>query len=310
MACTRAGHAEIGRLLLELGGLQRRILFHRAIHPALRRLFGRQFRTKIIRQALQVAHRLAGQFGQRAIGIVQAIAVQDGVRAGAVVLGARFMHVGDRGQTDFQALLGIVELLLGGRFVGLRGGQRFDGNQHIEVGRRRTRDQLLVGGVEVVIGRRAVGAFGTQVGDTAPVEDRLAQRGAVGTALGIADVVDVAQRIGLDTARTTTVVALVAHRTVELRQQRGTRLHLAFLGVQRIGLCDRQLGIPGPRQIEGLEQVGGAGAEGQGKGEREYEGATAHAGSLFILRRRTSAPGRHRQGRRDRSRTTIRRGRR
>jgi len=76
------------------------------------------------------------------------------------------------------------------------------------------------------------------------------------------------------------MVQRVADAAVDLRQQRRTRLHRAFLVEQTGGLGDGQLRIAGARQLIGLHQVGGAGRGRQGQGEREYEGATAHAGFL------------------------------
>src|SRR5690606_8739693 len=125
------------------------------------------------REGAQVAHRLAGQLGQGLVGVLQRTAGEAGVGAGLVVLGAGLVHAGDRGQARFQALVGVVELALGGGLVGLGRGQRLDRHQHVEVGGGGTHHQVVAGGGQVLVGGGAQGALGAQAGELAPVEQRL-----------------------------------------------------------------------------------------------------------------------------------------
>src|SRR3546814_7324394 len=58
-------------------------------------------------------------------------------------------------------------------------GQGLDRHQHVEVRRRGAGDQGVVRRLEVVVGRVAERALPAQVGEAAPVEDRLVEVGAV-----------------------------------------------------------------------------------------------------------------------------------
>src|SRR5690606_34615946 len=151
---------------------------------------------------------------------------QDGVGACLVVLGAGFVHVGDRGQAHFQALVGIVELLLGRSFVGLGSGQRFNRHQHVEVGGGGAHDKIIVGRIQREVGGVADVALRTQGGELAPVEQGLAAVDAVVAGLAggaAADAINLYAR------------AIQRCLTVDLREQRCTCLYLAFLGVEPVG---------------------------------------------------------------------------
>src|SRR5690606_13245772 len=132
---------------------------------------GRKLGAEVFRQALEVGDGRAGDLGQRLVGVGQGVALGDGVGAGAVVLGARLVHVGDRRQADFQALVGVVELALERRFGGLGGGQGLDRHQHVEVRGGGAGDQRVARGLQVEVGSAAEGVLPAQVGDAAPVED-------------------------------------------------------------------------------------------------------------------------------------------
>src|SRR5690606_40488501 len=106
------------------------------------------------------------------VGVLQGVAGEDGVGAGLVVLGAGLVHVGDRGQAHFQALVGVVELALAGGLVGLGGGQGLDRHQYVEVGGGGAHHQVVAGGGQVLVGGGAERALGAQGGEVAPVEQR------------------------------------------------------------------------------------------------------------------------------------------
>lgn len=97
---------------------------------------GRHFRAELVGQCTQTNYGLAGEFSQCLVVILQRVAGVDGVGARLVVLSAGFVHVGDRCQAHFQTLVGVVELLLCCRFVGLGCRQRLDPHQYLEIRRR------------------------------------------------------------------------------------------------------------------------------------------------------------------------------
>ncbi|MNS91760.1 hypothetical protein D3C72_1258690 [compost metagenome] len=300
MATTGRLHAGFGGTDLQFLRLQRRVLRGCLLHQLVQvAAVGRHFRTEIGRQALQVHHRLAGQFGQGLVVVGQGVLRNDRVGARLVVLGACFVHVGDRRQAHFQALVGEVELLLRGRFVGLCGVQRFDRHQHVEVGRRGAHDQVVVGRVEGEISRLAQLALRTQVVDLRPVEQRLGAIDRVVAALA-GDRARVGIGIGLATR------AVQRGLAIDLRQQGSTRLHGAFLVVQPGGFGGGQLRVAIARHFIDLQQVGGMGGQRQqGSGQRNSEGSADHCGFLG-LRGGTGGPGRHHAGNRYRSRTATR----
>ena len=112
MAGARGVNAGLGRTQFEFLRLQRGIAVDRGLHPATDVERRRQFGLEVLRQRLERTHFFAGDFLQRAIRVFQRIAGDDSVGAGAVVLRAGFVHVGDRGEAYFKALVGEVELLL------------------------------------------------------------------------------------------------------------------------------------------------------------------------------------------------------
>ena len=269
MAAARGLDAGFGRAGRQLAGTQRGIAVDRAGNPAIGLgVAGRQLRPVVGRQRAQVGHRLAGQLVQGLVGVGQRVAGQDGAGAGLVVLGAGFMHVGDRGQAHFQALVRIVELALAGGLVGLGRRQRLDRHQHVEIGRGGAHHQAVIGRVQVVVGGLAERTLGAQAGELAPVEQGLAGAQAVAAA-GAGERSAHALRLG---AR-----AGDGGVAGQLRQQRGAGLDLAFLVVQRVGLGDRQLGVAAAGHFIGLQQVGGlGGARGQGGGQGQGEGSADH----------------------------------
>ena len=132
--------------------LQRRVVVDRRLRPSVGvACSAGSCRLEVFRQALEVGDRLAGDFGQRLVGVLERVARDDRVGARAVVLRARFVHVGDRRQAHFQALAGEVELLLQRGLRGFGGGQRFDLHQHVEVGRRGARDQRVAGRLQLEV---------------------------------------------------------------------------------------------------------------------------------------------------------------
>ena len=279
MAGTGAGDADLGRTHRVFGGAQRRVLRDRRVDPALGVATGRDLRLEVLGQRAQVAHRRAGDLGQRLVGILQRIAAQDHLGAGGVILRARLVHVGDRRQADFQPAAGEVELLLQRLFGGFGGGQGLDRDQHVEVGRRGAGDQVLVRGLQVEAGGGVELALRAQVGDLAEVEHGLVEAGA-----------DAAR--ALVAVGTGHVATRKIHAAADLRQQLRACLHRALARDVALRLRDRQLRIAGACQFIGLHQVlgegrGGQQHEGQGKGE----GTAQHGRSLASVEgRRLRAP--------------------
>src|SRR5690606_16823014 len=115
---------------------------------------------------------------------------------------------------------------------------------------------------------RAERALRAQAGDLAPVEQGLAgtQAVAAGGALEVAGhAFALAARAGQ------------AGAAVDLRQQGGAGLDLAFLGVQRVGLGDRQLRVTVAGHLVGLQEIGSAGGGGeQGGRQGQGEGTADH----------------------------------
>ncbi len=300
MTATGSLHPCLGGADLQLLRFQCRILGGGLVHQLVDvAAVGRHFRAEVGRQAAQVDHRLAGQLGQCLVVIGQGVLRNDGVGARLVVLGARFVHVGDRRQAHFQALVGEIELLFRGRFVGLCGVQRFDRHQHVEVGRRRANDQAVVGRIEGEIRRLAQLALRTQVVDLGPVEQRLAAVDRVRAAL-------VGERAGVGVGVRLAARAVQRGLAVDLRQQGGARLHGTFLVDQPGRFGGGQLRIAVAGHFVDLQQVGGMGGQRQqGSGQRNSEGSADHCGFLG-LRGGTGVPGRHRAGNQYRSRTGTR----
>ena len=286
MAGARGFDVGRGRLDLEFLRLQRGVVLDRGGDPAFGRLLGRQFRLEVLGQALEAAHGLAGEFHQRLVGVLERVAGHDGVGARAVVLGARFVHVGDRREADFEALVGEVELLLQRRLLRFGGGQRFDRDEHVEVGGRCPRRQRVARRFELEVRRPAQRLLALEPREIAAVVDHLsdvdAEPAVGGFAVGVAvpatpsSVRDVAFAVGARAGN--------AGRAVDLRQHRGAGLHGAFLGGEGSGFGGRQLRIAGARELIGLQQVFGVGARGrqQHQGEGENEGAAAHCGVLGV----------------------------
>ena len=88
------------------------------------------------------------------------------------------MHVGDCGETDLKALLGLIKLLLQRFLVKLRETQLVFRREHAEVDGRGTHEQILRSRIVGILR-----AFGLCVGaapalDVGPIEQRLRQRHA------------------------------------------------------------------------------------------------------------------------------------
>ncbi len=208
------------------------------------------------------------------------------------------MHVGNRRQAHFQALVGVVELLACGRLVGLRGAVGLDGHQRVEVGRGGAHDQLVIGRFQLQVRRTADMALGAQVGEPAPVKQHLAGTDAV-VAAGAGGAAADAVQLGAGTAE--------RGLAIDLRQQGRTGLYRTFAAVQTIRLCRRQLRVAVAGHVIDLQQVGGLGRQ---RGQCGSQGnGKAVADHRFILcdgvcfRGRTARPARHRAGSRFRFQT-------
>ena len=264
MAGARGIDVVFGRL--EIGGLrlQRGVLCQRGRHPGIGITLRRQCGLEVVRQALEVGHRGAGDFHQRLVGVLHRVAGEDGVGAGGVVLGAGLVHVGDRRQAHFEALVGEIELAPERGLGGLGGGQGFGGDQHVEIRRRGARDQRIVVGIELEVGRCAQRALRTQRGDLTPVEQHLVGVHAIAACAGASG-----------HARHTAVGQRCT--AADLRQQRAAGLHRAFAGRQALRFGDRQRGVVGAGQFVGLDEIGGQQRAGrQGQRERQEQGAAEH----------------------------------
>ena len=252
MARARGADIGLGRPQLEFLGLQCRIVGDGGFDPLLDTGGFGQRRLEVFRQSPDVGDRLAGEFAQGLVAILDGIAREDGVGARAVVLGAGFVHVGDRRQADFQALGREVELLLQRRLGGLGGGERFQLHQHFEVGGRGARDQGVVGRIQAEVGGLAQRIGALQAREVAVVVDHLAQVDAEvprrGLRLAPADE-DVVGRgrivVGIDRAFAGIGAAATAQRCIrpDLRQQRRARLHRTLAGDEAAGFCGGELRV-------------------------------------------------------------------
>ena len=250
-----------GQTDIVFGGFQRaftgnhvRIVRQSVIDQLFGRFAGFTDRLEIVRQTFDAGLRKrAGDFQQGFARIDQRIAGQNGVGTRGIVTGAGFMHVGDRGETDFQALFGLIELTLDRAFFGTRCRQAVDGSQHIEVGFRDADDQAVVGRIQFRIRLQGAGFAARKPGIVAVVVNALAQAGAVlllGARTAEGGVV-VQCAIG--------IVLVQAHSSVDLRQQIGTRLHHALLGDGVLRFTDGQRWVALARLGVGLDQINGEG---------------------------------------------------
>ena len=79
----------------------------------------------------------------------------DEVRGGGVARGARFLHVGDGDEADFESLVGLLELARDGVERGLLGLHVVQRGEHVEVARGHAQREILLG--DAVVGIRLGG---------------------------------------------------------------------------------------------------------------------------------------------------------
>ncbi len=210
----------------------------------------------------------ADELVERDAAHAQVVVGLDLARAGEVEAGLRLAGVGDGGRADFEGAAGGRELFGDRAQRGLRGGQRLDGDQHVDVGLRETHGEVLLGQHEVGTGNleRAPGL--REAGRAGAVEQRVARAQRAGGDLAVAAAAGGAG--GGLLALSVGTLGLQGQR----RAQRGGGLGLAVLGGLGLRARGEQGGVVGAC---GVEQLGQAlrlrgrreqGAGGKGRGER------------------------------------------
>ena len=209
---------------------------------------------------------LVGEFAQRFLrGRERALGGND-ARRRAVVRGARFLHVGDGDQADFETFLGLLELPAERFERRLRGAERVLGGQHVEIGLRDAHEQVLLRSAIRRLGHRHLRIGALQFLPLVPPEHGLGQFGAVVPVLAdvgrtlVADRDDVARglvhlrkgRLAIGIGR----VDLAAD--VDLRQQQGARLRLDLERGGAPGLGFAHQRVAADRVQVDLDQVLGA----------------------------------------------------
>ncbi len=104
------------------------------------------------------------------------------IGACGIEAGLGFEYVGAVGQADLEAFVGLVQLPLERRFLGLQCGEVVLRTQHGEVGLRALQDQILFGDGVFQCRLLADGLGGLELEPAVGAEQRLAQRCLVGGA--------------------------------------------------------------------------------------------------------------------------------
>ncbi|MCY1518056.1 hypothetical protein D9M68_527620 [compost metagenome] len=165
-----------------VAGQQVEVLPRGGVDPGLGVVGRRRQHRQAVLDAFHRAVVAVGQGGQGLEGVVHLALGDDPVGACGVVAGLGFEHVGLVGEADVEALVGLVELALERRFLGLGRGQVVLGAQHGEVVFGGLQDQVLLGRGELQGGLLGGGFGGLQLEPAVGAEDRLAQGRLVGDA--------------------------------------------------------------------------------------------------------------------------------
>ncbi len=171
----------------------------------------------------------------------------DPVGPGGIVAGLGLQHVGLVGKADVETFVGLVQLALEGRFLGLGSRQVVLGAQYREVILRGLQDQVLLGSRQLQ-GCLFVHRFGgLQLEPAIRAEDRLRE----GRAPGIAAAVGGSRRL-------VDLGAGIEHlgTSREVWQQAGTGLRHDFFLSAIIGTGGCKIGVVVDRFLINTDQVG------------------------------------------------------
>ena len=138
MAAKRDAHVVAGDVRAEPARGQREVLLHRRLDPFLR---VRGLRDGKRHGAARGGEHLVLHVGDLAQQLLRGgiLALRgDQVRGGGVARGARFLHIRDGDEADFEALVGLLELARDGIECGLLGLHVVVRGEHVEVARGNT----------------------------------------------------------------------------------------------------------------------------------------------------------------------------
>ena len=110
MAGAVDGHVRAGNVHRVVRAQQRQVVCQRRLRPQVRVGGAGGGQGDGFLQGLQGNEAVAGNFRQRQFGDPQLAFCIDDRGLGEVEARLRFLHVGDGGQTHFEALLGLIEL--------------------------------------------------------------------------------------------------------------------------------------------------------------------------------------------------------
>ena len=223
-------------------------------------------------QGLGLQRAFAYQLLQRQAFDLQVVGCGNLLRIHQIMAGLGLAGVGDGGGANIEVALGKFQLFLHGALLGLHGGQRVLGGQHIKVALAHAHQQVLRGGVQLGAGQLHI-ALALAVGDgVGRAEQRLA--GLDGRAL-LVGAVQHAGDVGVHLGAGVVGAGLGAYAG----QQAGLGLGTFVLG--RIQ-C-RAAGQPG--RIEALGQfhhlhqaLGAGGGRSQPHGQQGCQGRTVRQG--------------------------------
>ncbi len=206
-----------------------------------------------------------GQGEQGLERIVDLTLGNEAIGACGIETGLGLEYVGTIGQADLEALVGLVQLPLERRFLGLQCGEVVLRAQHGEVGLRALQDQVLFG--DGVFQRRllADGLGGFELEPAIGAEQRLAQRCLVG---GAAARQRARAQMSVDIRFSVAQFCAGA----EIGQQPGTCLRYHLLARAELRTGGREVGVVVDRMLVDADQIGTAGERGFGQGRPGEDG--------------------------------------
>ena len=239
----------LGRIDRVVAGLQVEVLLGSGVDPGLGVVRRRLQHRQAVQNAFDGGVLAVGQGDQGLERVIHGALGENAVGAGGVVTGLGFEHVGLVRQAHVETLVGLVQLALERRFLGLGRGQGVLGAQYGEVGFGALQNQVLLGGRELQ-GVLLIGGLGClELVPAVGTEQRLAQIGAIGQAAARAvDVTVAGVHLGIG------IHAVGAGR--QIRQQTGPGLRHHFLDRRVVGTCGGEVGVVLHRFVVDGDQIG------------------------------------------------------
>ena len=213
MPRLRDADVALGNVDLEPRGDDGEVLLDRLGHPRFLVEGLRLVERHLVRGFHQRLVGLARQLAQQFVGARERALGRDHAGGRAVVRRTRLLHVGDRDQADFEALLRLLELAVDRLECRRRRGQRVVGREHVEVALRYAHHQVLLRGAVVGLRERDLGTGTLERLPLVPAEEGLGELYLVVPEVGVRLLAVVDDR---DHGRRVRIVVEV-HRLVEGR---------------------------------------------------------------------------------------------